>query len=354
MPLPGGTAVALLGFPTLDAAIRAGLDLRAHEPVACDLLDRRLLSVTRGKGESQIPPAVGAALLVTFEADTEREATERAWGVVEALRSRHLMRILADPVGSPEGVARVRAVRAAAVAGLQNLARGPRPLAFIEDVGVPPDALPEYLAGVQDILKRIGSLGVVPYSRPHRAGPHPAPGRARQSRRSREAVAARRGGSRDWRLSLGGTVSTQHGVGLARTPWVERQVGPLYPVFRELKRIFDPKNLLNPGKIVGPDPSREAWPLRSGDGRQRTGDGSQGTEDNEIAALSSSPVSDLLSPARAPLLVWKDTTPAAEVARCSGCGDCRTRIAPERMCPVFRATGNEAATPRARRTCSAS
>src|SRR5207249_8221448 len=63
-------------------------------------------------------------------------------------------------------------------------------------------------------------------------------------------------------LSLGGTVSTQHGVGIARTPWVERQAGPLYPVFRELKRIFDPKNLLNPGKIVGPDPSREAWPLR--------------------------------------------------------------------------------------------
>jgi hypothetical protein len=65
-------------------------------------------------------------------------------------------------------------------------------------------------------------------------------------------------------LGLGGTVSTQHGTGIARTPWVERQYGPLHAVFRELKRIFDPKNLLNPGKIVGPDPSREAWPLRAG------------------------------------------------------------------------------------------
>ena len=346
VPLPGGTAVALLGFPTLDAAIRAGLDLRAHEPVSCDLLDRRLLSVTRGKGESQIAPAVGAALLVTFEADTEREATERAWGVIEALRSRHLMRVLADPVGSPEGVARVRAVRAAAVAGLQNLARGPRPLALIEDVGVPPDTLPEFLAGVQDVLKRmevsasflIHALTGQVHTRPLVELDNPAD-RVKLWPLA-EAVHA-------LALSLGGTVSTQHGVGLARTPWVERQVGALYPVFRELKRVFDPKNLLNPGKIVGPDPSREAWPLRSDDRRRETGDRKQETGVNEIPGALS-PVSCLLSPERSPLLVWKDTTPSAEVARCSGCGDCRTRVAPERMCPVFRATGNEAATPRAK------
>ena len=63
-------------------------------------------------------------------------------------------------------------------------------------------------------------------------------------------------------LELGGTVSTQHGTGLARTPWVERQYGRLYPVFRELKTIFDPQGILNPGKIVGPDPGMPAWPLR--------------------------------------------------------------------------------------------
>src|SRR5208283_3261800 len=63
-------------------------------------------------------------------------------------------------------------------------------------------------------------------------------------------------------LEMGGTVSTQHGTGLARTPWVERQYGKLYSVFRELKAIFDPQRLFNPGKIVGPDPGLPAWPLR--------------------------------------------------------------------------------------------
>jgi FAD/FMN-containing dehydrogenase/Fe-S oxidoreductase len=347
VPLPGGTAVALLGFPTLDAAVRAGLDLRGHEPVACDLLDKRLLSVTRGKGDGvgPIPPAVGAALLVTFEADTEREATERAWGVVEALRSRHVLRVLADPTGSPDGVAQVRGVRAAAIAGLQHLSRGPRPLACIEDVGVPPDALPEYLAGVQDILKGseisasflIHVLTGQVHTRPLVELDNPAD-RIKLWPLA-EAVHA-------LALSLGGTVSTQHGVGLARTPWVERQVGALYPVFRELKRVFDPKNLFNPGKIVGPDPSREAWPLRAGVRSQGSGVGGQ--VDEQPAGSILSPVSCLLSPERSPLLIWKDTTPAAEVARCSGCGDCRTRLAPKRMCPVFRAGGQEAATPRAK------
>lgn len=349
VPLPGATAAALLGFPTLDAAVRAGLDLRAHEPVACDLLDRRLLSVTRGKGDDvgPIPPAVGAALLVTFEADTEREATERAWGVVEALRSRHVMRILADPISTPEGAARVHGVRAAAIAGLQHLARGPRPLAFIEDVGVPPDALPEYLAGVQDILKGSEiSASFLIHALTGQVHTRPLVELDNLADRVKlwplaEAVHA-------LALSLGGTVSTQHGVGISRTPWVERQVGALYPLFREIKRIFDPKNLLNPGKIVGPDPSREAWPLRAAARGQESGDRSYELIDGGRDGPVPSPVSHLLSPERSPLLVWKDTTPATEVSRCSGCGDCRTRTPPERMCPVFRATGIEAATPRAK------
>jgi Fe-S oxidoreductase len=49
-----------------------------------------------------------------------------------------------------------------------------------------------------------------------------------------------------------------------------------------------------------------------------------------------------------PFLVWNDSSPAEEAARCSGCGDCRTRAFGKRMCPIFRATGEEAATPRAK------
>jgi FAD/FMN-containing dehydrogenase/Fe-S oxidoreductase len=350
VPLPGGTCLTLLGFPTLDAALRASLDIRKYSPVACDLLDRRLLSITRrtssGEGVGQIPTSVGAALMIAIEADTEREATERSWGMVETLRQSHLLLNLAEPTHSPEGIARVRGIRQAMVAGLYALGRGPRPVAFIEDVGVPVEAIPEFLAGVQSILQRaevsasflIHTLLGQVHTRPLIDLENPA------DRAKLWPVAE---SVHTLAISLGGTVSTQHGTGIARTPWVERQVGPLYPVYRELKRIFDPKNLLNPGKIVGPDPSREAWPLRVvGCGKLEVQESPELAKTTDISSSVLEPTSYSQLPT--PLLVWKDSRPAEEAARCSGCGDCRTRTAGKRMCPIFRATGAEAATPRAK------
>ena len=137
----------------------------------------------------------------------------------------------------------------------------PSPLAFVEDVGVPVEALPEYLRRVQELLQRhettasylihagTGQVHMQPFMDLQRAD---------------EVV-------RMWTLAeevyslvleLGGTISSQHGTGLARTPWLSQQYGPLYPVFRDVKAIFDPRYLFNPGKIVGPTPGRQLWPLR--------------------------------------------------------------------------------------------
>lgn len=312
VPLAGGTCLAMLGFPTLESALKAALELKPFDPVGCDLLDRRLLASTRA------PAAVAAALVFTLEADTEREALERGTGAIEKLKESHRLLVLAEPTVDPEGLAHIRTLRKDAVDGLYGIGRGPRPLAFIEDVGVPAEALPEFIARTQDALQAhelsasflVHALTGQIHTRPmvdldlpeHREKLWPVA----------EAV-------HGIALSLGGTVSSQHGTGTARTPWVERQAGPLFNVFRELKRIFDPKNILNPGKIVGPDPSRPAWPLR------------------------------LPEPAaeRTPLLLWKDEPPTAEAKKCTGCAECRPHAPSGRMCPAFRADGGEEASPRA-------
>jgi FAD/FMN-containing dehydrogenase/Fe-S oxidoreductase len=353
VPLPGGASITLLGFASLDAAIRAGIDLRTAGAVGCDLLDRRLLTVTRqprpGQPAGLIPPSVGAALVIWFEEDTEREAIARASHAIEKLRDSHRLTILVEPTCDPDGIARVRGVRAAAVSGLYGLGRGPRPVAFIEDVGVPAEAVPEFLSQVQQVLKRFELTGSF-LAHPLTGQVHTRPLVDLESPADRAKLWPIAELVHGIALGLGGTVSTQHGTGIARTPWVEKQYGPILPVFREVKRIFDPKGILNPGKIIGPDPSRPAWPLRE------VVEGQAGEQVNHSPETRPPPLTpgstpasqDSSTPPIFPILHWADSTPSAEAGKCTGCGDCRPTAGTGRMCPVFRVTRREENSPRAK------
>ncbi len=51
-------------------------------------------------------------------------------------------------------------------------------------------------------------------------------------------------------LALGGTITGEHGVGLAKKPWLRQQMGDAsFELMRQVKRALDPDGLLNPGKI---------------------------------------------------------------------------------------------------------
>src|SRR5215210_7141800 len=123
-------------------------------------------------------------------------------------------------------------------------------------------------------------------------------------------------------LEVGGTISAQHGTGLARTPWVERQFGPLYPVSPQLKSLFDPRGILNPGNIVGPDPTRPAWPLRTTVPVAANAPTTDGRVESpgEARAPEASP--------RTPLLVWEADELVRAISACNGCGACRTEESP--------------------------
>lgn len=343
-PLPGGSAAFVAVFDTLPDALRAGLTLRAVEGVvSCDLLDQRLLSLSRvtlSRSSVAVPLTAAAVLVAHFEADSPSAALAAAETAFARIDAAFPLAPLAAPTSTDSGLSAVREFRATAAGGLYAGAARARPTAFVEDVGVPGEELVRFVSGANEILRRndlsgsflVHVLAGVVHTRPLVDLTDP------EDRRRMWAVAEQ---VHALAIALGGTVSGQHGTGLARTPWVRKQFGDAVTgVFRELKQVFDPKGILNPGKIVGPDPSRPAWPLREEVRGQETEDGSQNTEgeghDTEQI------------PARVPLLVWGEASPAAEAARCNGCGDCRGRAAPTRMCPMFRVHGTEASSPRAK------
>jgi FAD/FMN-containing dehydrogenase/Fe-S oxidoreductase len=337
VPLPEGRAGVLLGFGSLDAALRASRHAGPGGAAACDLLDRRLLSLARGgdtEAAALVSPAAEAVLLVTFESDTPSGARAAAQEFADGLTRRERLALQAVVASEPEELGRLWALRESALPSLYGLRGGPQPVAVIEDVGVPPDELPAYLHRVQDVLQQHETTASFLI--------HAATGQVH----TRPFLDLGRPDdvSRLWAiadaiytaaLELGGTISTQHGTGLARTPWVERQYGPLFPVFRELKAIFDPRHLFNPGKIVGRDPDLPVWPLRR-------------LPASGPPADNGSPDPKVVPPSAHWYLRWRPDEFRTESVRCNGCGECRTEAPARRMCPLFRATHDEAATPRAK------
>ena len=112
----------------------------------------------------------------------------------------------------------------------------------------------------------------------------------------------------------------------------------MYEVLRQVKQIFDPENVLNPGKIISDDPDLMTRnlrpPLRP---PQREGD---------------LPADDPKSPALRDLVElqvnWDPQRVADATAACNRCGECRSQSPLVRMCPIFRYLPTEEASPRAK------
>lgn len=322
IPLPGGRSVVLLGFRRVEDALRAAQLTVPTGPAACELMDRRLLSLARGSDAGKIgalvSPVAEAVLLVEYEADSPAEAQRRADELAAQFLHGERLALHAVAASDPQEYERLWQLRDVALPSLYSLKGGAQPLPFVEDVGVPVEAMNDFLRCAQEVLREHETTA----SFLIHAGSgqiHTRPFLDLQRPEDTSKLSAIAEKVHRLALDLGGTVSTQHGTGLARTAWVARQAGPLYPLYREVKAIFDPKNIFNPGKIVDPNPA--PWPLRR-----------------------------LATPAAlAPLhLRWQPVELGVESNHCNGCGQCRTEAPESRMCPIFRASGDERATPRAK------
>jgi FAD/FMN-containing dehydrogenase/Fe-S oxidoreductase len=342
IPLPAGRSVVMFGFGGLDLALQALPMALAHGPVCCDLLDRRLVSLAQMSATETAPllsDATEAVLILEFEADHPTEARRLANQLIERIHRKEHLSLRAQPAWEQHAMEQLWSLRDHALPSLYALGYGQRPIALIEDIGVPPDSLRSFLTRAQDVLQSqeitasflvhagTGQVHIRPFVDLRDS--------ADQDKLFRLAEAIF-----TLTLEMGGTISTQHGTGLARTPWVARQYGPLYTVFRELKAIFDPKNIFNPGKIVAAEPHHVWWPIRE--------------SLNDAPPVQSPALAEGEEPTVAakdevgPFLAWSANEIHRQVASCNGCGSCRVEAPPQRMCPMFRVTHAEAATPRAK------
>jgi FAD/FMN-containing dehydrogenase/Fe-S oxidoreductase len=339
-PAPGVRGVAILLFNSLEKAARAVEYILPHGPTACDLLDRRHVSLAREhevRLDVLIPRDTEAVLLIEHHGDQPSEVRHRLLAMVDELQHERELAVGARLAFDPAEIELFWRLVIRIQAMLYRTKTTTLPVPIIEDIAVPPEVLPAFLPKVQNVLKRHqvtaslsahagqGQLHLQPFlalSDPEEV--------EKMYRLAQEVY------EETWRH--GGTISGEHACGLSRTAFVRQQCGSLYDVFRSVKRLFDPAEILNPGKIVGDDARQPVRNLRPDVKRE--------------AAPTPLPEALQEEPAMRSLVeLQSDWDPSAvvEIARrCNGCGDCRLQSANTRMCPIFRILPAEEASPRAK------
>src|SRR5205814_5390890 len=154
-------------------------------------------------------------------------------------------KILSEPVQ----MNLVWSVRKAGLSLLTGCIGPAKPVAFIEDAAVRPAQLPEYVRGLRSIMQPLG-LEASYYGHAASGLLHVRPvldlHNAKDLKKFRLVADQTSALVRQFK----GSLSAEHGVGIARTEYMQEQLGDeLLEVMRQIKALFDPKNLFNPGKL---------------------------------------------------------------------------------------------------------
>jgi len=228
------------------------LEILPLEPSACDLMDRRHLSLVRESDvryELLIPPDVEAVLLVEQDGQNADEVRERLAQIVLRVERRKRLATGARSALDPELVDLYWRLPRQFVPTLSGMKGSSRPLPFVEGLAVPPPALPDFLVRLQNTLKRHH----VTASLFAHAGHGQLHVRPFLDLTSPADVAKMEHLAEDLYhevFAVGGTISGEHGIGLVQKtymPIVFEEAG--MQLMRGIKKVFDPNNILNSGKI---------------------------------------------------------------------------------------------------------
>jgi len=322
VPVPESKGLLQLEFESMEKMARAVPTIVDTGVTTCELMDNPLINMAfKALPEYRdiLPADAAAVLLIEHVGQTPEqvkkkiEQTDAAVGQLASGRSIFL---------EPQQQKRLWKCRKDAGPLLYQQRRKEHPAEFMEDVSVDYRRLEDYIVG----LLEIGRKYDIEISFFGHAGDGELHSRPLLDLSEPEDVLKMRAIADDVFLlawSLGGSISGEHADGLVRAAFVRKQYGnEYYELLCRIKDIFDPDGLMNPGKIINDDPDVMVENLR----RARK---------------------PLRKRLKTKLLFEKDEL-ALEIEQCYGCGLCLSTESELRMCPVYRAMGEELGSSRAK------
>lgn len=313
---PSFTSAVVLGYADMVAAAHDAPLLKDFPVAACEGLDSRMLDrVIETKGAEAVPslPEGAGWLVVELTGEDEAELESETQRLIAESKS------LDSAVLDAKAAAEVWAIRADGAGLVSRTPDGRDAHAGWEDSAVPVDHLGDYLHDLMELLEEHG-LWAIPYG-------HFGDGCLHM--RVDFPLEDPNGGQvmRDFMVAAtklvaryGGSVSGEHGDGRARSELLRLMYAPVaLDLFAQVKRLFDPQHLLNPGVIVDPDAL------------------------DESVRLTQLPLRQELPGTLAMAYEGESAGFASAVHRCTGVGKCRADSAAGGgiMCPSYQATRDE-------------
>ncbi|MBC3788176.1 FAD-binding and (Fe-S)-binding domain-containing protein [Spirosoma utsteinense] len=327
LPLPPAeTALVCAHFDTIRQSLEANLVALDHGCAASELVDDYILQLTKtnieqAKNRHFVEGDPKAILMVEFFSATRAEVTARASAFVADLQGRLLG--YAYPTLYDDDTKKPWALRKAGLSIMYNIPGDEKPANVIEDTAVDVRDLPDYIDELDRMAWENHGLKLE-YSAHAGAGEiHVLPLINLKSSAGRTTFRNLLMDTAQLVKKYGGSLSGEHGDGRLRGECIAFMLGPEnYQLCKDVKALWDPQNLFNPGKVVDTPPMNES--LRS-----------------EADVVIAPPKTIFDFSAVGGILE------AAE--KCSGSGDCRkTEISGGTMCPSYMATRRERDTTRAR------
>ena len=322
---PKHTAMIAAHFSTIDACMQAVVPAMKHSLFTCEMMDKVILDCTKESLKYRenrffIEGDPEAILMLEMRSDSEEDLEDQVRELMDSMENSGLG--YSYPVLYNEQIELALELRKAGLGLLGNMKGDKKAVACIEDTAVALPVLADYISDFSKIMKKYNQQAVY-YAHAGAGEIHLRP--ILNLKRSDEIALFRHITSDVAKLvkKYNGSLSGEHGDGRVRAEFIKLMYGEhVYGLLKEVKKVFDPENIFNPGKIV------DAPPMDT--------------------SLRYTP--DRKEPNIETLMDFSDADGVLRLAeKCNGSGDCRKSVeAGGTMCPSYRATKDEKDTTRAR------
>ncbi|MFJ2814204.1 MULTISPECIES: FAD-binding oxidoreductase [unclassified Streptomyces] len=242
-PQPPRQLVLAAEFASTAAACDAVCRIMAggHVPSLLELMDRPTVKAVNALTRMGLPETTEALLLAAFDTPDPAADLAAVGALCEAAGATAVV-----PADDPAESELLLQARRSALPALEAV----KGTTMIDDVCVPRSRLGDLLDGIERIAEKYRlTIGVCAHAGDGNTHPTVCFDAADpdESRRARESFDEIMGLG----LELGGTITGEHGVGVLKKEWLAREIGPVaLDLQRQLKHVFDPLGLLNPGKVL--------------------------------------------------------------------------------------------------------